>query len=271
MSGLQLYNSEETPTKIFPITNSDCVNHSNGTTVETELKRLADQVGKLSGAEDTVNNVSIEVMYQLSIDNNEANLQDSNWNNDYQQPNSDYPYCWKRTKISVTGTDTENTFIEIVSTALENKIQNIYKLYTDSESVKIYNDDETEDPYADGSIPDGWSMEPQTITNALPCLWMSTREQTNGIWERFSTPAMIGRFPFAPLLKILFAVSNDDSEPSIDRTQQYPESQGWTAKPTIDENSTRLYMVTATTVNGYFQKIDNNNYWSTPVLISIFK
>lgn len=48
----------------------------------------------------------------------------------------------------------------------------------------------------DDYVPSGWHDDPVGVSNSLPYEWISEREKKNGIWSKFSAPALWAKYGF---------------------------------------------------------------------------
>lgn len=61
-------------------------------------------------------------------------------------------------------------------------------------SVFVSPDRPTEISYTDDYVPEGWTDDPQGVSESLPYEWVCTRKSKNGAWKEFSTPALWAKF-----------------------------------------------------------------------------
>jgi hypothetical protein len=95
---------------------------------------------------------------------------------EFINPTSDYPYTWKRTRITYKGSDSSNTTYEIVASANAEVVETIYRAVSDNSQPQISYIDETgkENLHKyDGSIPEFWSLEPVSVSASAPNVFMS--------------------------------------------------------------------------------------------------
>lgn len=243
------------------------------------LSKANEDIGKLSGATDAVQAIKITYKYLLSdtTDKDSVSLKED-WVDTFQFPNTEKPYAWKKTIFEATGGVTYVSY-EIVASDNTKEIQTIYRLADNTELVKIEypkqkdeegNDiEDTEDLTAfDDNLPDGWSETPQSISQTAPYLYMSVRKKginETGKWGKFSLPALLGKWAFDSKLETLYKVVTEGTV-TINRKEQTPS--GWGLAPSEDFTG-RLYMVTASSVNGQLQADMEGNVWSNPILLAI--
>lgn len=275
MTTTQLYNNKGE--KIYPATLSDNVTYENEqfSNVKDALNFVMQEISKTESEATT--NLIFEVNYLRSKSSDEAEIREStSWNPAFQAPNSDYPYTWKKTKYSYIGDTSGGTIkYEIVATDLAEILQNIYIATSDSGTPTIDyqkiddgqgNKVENLSQY-DNQLPQGWTETPQAISPSTPYLFMSTRKKSKGKWGRFSNPAQIGRWAFDSRLEVRYQVISDQaSQPTIDATQENPE--GWLSVPP-QIFSGKMYMITASSVNGVLNKDSEGNIWAGPILMAI--
>ncbi len=243
------------------------------------LDKANKDIGDLSGASDAIQAITITYKYLLSdsTDKNVVELKED-WTDTFQFPNTDTPYAWKKTTFEATGGVTFISY-EIVASDNTKETQTIYKLADNTELVKIeypkQTDEEgneidnTEDLTAfDEELPEGWSETPGSISQTAPYLYMSVRKkgvEEIGKWGRYSLPALLGKWAFDSKLETLYQVFQTN-EVTLNRKETSPS--GWGAAPTEDFTG-RLYMITASSVNGQLLADNDGNIWSNPILLAI--
>lgn len=292
MAGTQLYNSKQDP--IYPFTEGGNVSSAvipSAVTVDDALSYLNTLISKLSGDEEAVTAITVNVGYGLSKtdDENELKQNPPSWENKYQMPDAEYPYAWKKTEIKVA--EVSNVFYEIVASDMADSTQIIYTtLSNDTQPIikypkKIVNGEETneEDLTAfDDTLPKyndsygnkaDWSETPQSISAQQPYLYMSTRKRIKGEWEKFSTPALLGRWVFDS--KVEFRYMTTPTATTLTGVMEHLDlgadnpGNSWSTSVPESFNSGKLWMITATSVNGVKNKDANGVIWSMPNLISI--
>lgn len=294
--GIQLYDKDHNP--INPNTEGSSVVTSaisSANTVDEALMYLNDLISGLSGDKEAVTAIEIVIRYGLSKFDNEGELKTSppNWSNTFIMPDSEFPYTWKKTLISVANTEKE--YYEIVASDTYDSTQTIYvALGTDVQPIIIYPKkvidgvETTEkdltafdnslpnpnDGYVDdnGRVNVDWSELPQSIAPDKPFSYMSTRKRINGIWTEFSTPAMLGKWAFDSKLEIRY--KQTDIQTTKDQVGLNADStdpgEGWSIT-TPDTYTGKLWMITATSVNSILNKGSNDIIWDGPHLLSIIK
>ena len=309
MAGTQLYDKEHN--KIYPNTNSSDVLIDNSslsnlgpnvndqlhtiynkfTEVNEEFKKVNETIAKITGDEEAVTLINVTVTYcKAKTKNQDELIADPTiyWVDVYETPNAEFPYTWKKTEISVA--ETIKTFYELVASDTSDTTQTIYvALSNDTQPIivypkKIVNGEETEDDdltafdvYLPGSgINDTdnvkWSETPQSISAQQPYLYMSTRKRIDGIWNRFSTPALLGRWAFDSKIELRYTITD------INVTKDQLEFNNTSTDPgtiwllqTPDTYTGKLWMITATSVNGVLNKDSQNVIWNGPHLLSIIQ
>lgn len=297
--GTQLYKIEgNSKTAMYPNALASDVQSSaisGSSNVDDALKWLNDKISEISGDKEAVTNINIVVDYGLSKTKDQSELKATppSWSNTFTMPNSEFPYAWKKTEISVAETTKE--FYEIVASDTADSVQNIYvALGTDTQPIIIYpkktvDGEETSDNdltafdkalpnSSDGYVDNNglknvdWSEKPQSIAPDRPFLYMSTRKRTNGLWGEFSTPAMLGKWAFDSKLELRYLITNNSvnkSDITLNASDTNP-GENWSLD-TPDSYSGKLWMITATSVNGILNKDSNNIIWNGPHLLSIIQ
>lgn len=266
--GTQLYNNSKQ--KIYPITEASSVTCTEKDSVQTAITDLYTQVSTLSGEADAANNIIVDVMYVRTDSKDESYVKElGSWSSTFVLPNDEYPYVWKRTKYTYNGdTQNLNTVYEIVATNLYEKIQNIYIAQSTQKAPEIVYDDEDDLTQYDDKLPDGWTETPVSISAARPYAFMSTRKRIEGKWTKFSDPAQFGRWAFDSKLEIRYQVTDSDV-PNVDNKSDNP-GDGWTTE-SITDFTGKLWMITATSVNGVINSDDDQTRWQGPYLIGYVK
>lgn len=284
MAGTQLYDKNQT--ELYPITSDDCVtsNVISGcndvdkalTYLKNETLEIQKRIDQITGDEEILTSLVVTVSYAKSTTTSESNIKDpsTEWGQTYIQPSAEFPYIWKRTTFEITSN--KSSFYEIVASFNQNEIQTIYMVKDNTSSVTItYPEKVGEDGNPiegeydltayDEKLPDGWSEIPQSISASEPYLYMSTRKRKQGVWEKYSTPALLGKWSFDSKLEMKYQITTGEI-PTINRTSQSPEN--WGNAPTGDFTG-KLWMITATTINDQFVINKDGNIWSEPVLMAI--
>lgn len=289
MIGTAIYNKGGT--QIYPITNAEVVtSKASGKegTVEKNLQELFEAISKLTGDSQVAASVIVDVTYCASKTRLEDEVKrQENWQKSFVLPNSDFPYTWKHTIFTYKGNVSQklNELYEIVATDTAEKIQNIYiaKSTSSAPVIKypILTDGESGEPIPgpdgqnqedltafDNKLPEGWSETPMSIGPATPYVFMSTRKKVDGLWKRFSEPAQFGRWAFDSLLELRYATTPSE-KPALNDKSEDPGTQWKTESPS--EFTGKLWMITATSVNGILNKDENGVIWNGPHLLSIIK
>lgn len=280
MIGTTLYN--KSGKQIFPITDAQVVSsNASGKTsnVEKNLIDLFDAISKLTGDAEIATNILINITYCKSKTKLEEEVKrQDNWQETFILPNSEYPYIWKHTVFTYKGntSSTLNELYEIVATDTSEKLQTIY-IAKSTSSAPIINYPLVETPEGeqkedltifDQKLPEGWTETPVSIGPATPYVFMSTRKRIDGLWTRFSEPAQFGRWAFDSLIELRYTTTASD-KPALNNKSEEPGSN-WT-QDSPSEFTGKLWMITATSVNGVLNKDENGNIWNGPHLLSIIK
>lgn len=280
-TGTQLWDKNKN--KIYPIgeargISSTANNLSGNYTVHDNLVDIYEQLMQLTGDKEAVDNIEFEIRYKRSkskqLDNVKA---DTGWNPDFINPTSDYPYTWKRTKITYKSGDPKIVY-EIVASNNAELTQTIYIALPDVTYPTIVYPTKAgkEDLTAfDTELPKvgevSWSEVPMPITASQPNAYMATRKKVDGAWQKFSTPALYGKWAFDSILEIRYQVTPLNSAPFLRKSEIVPDStdeqvgKEWLTTNTA--SSGYLWMITATSVGGQLQK-NNGVIWQGPNLIS---
>lgn len=287
MAGTIIYNKNQQ--QIFPISSAEVIiSNASGSKsdVETNLKQLFRAISDLTGDSEAASNIIVTVEYCRTNTKEESEVKKlTNWTDTFELPNSENPYVWKKTLYSYKGDIAKlNEVYEIVATDTAEKIQNIYiARSTGVAPVITYpilkdgfgnpildsNGKTQEDLTAfDKKLPDGWSENPVSIGPATPYVFISTRKRVDGLWQRYSEPAQYGRWAFDSQLELRYAITSGN-KPTVNATSDDPGSQ-W-SKSTPDTFTGKLWMITATSVNGVLNSDENNVRWQGPHLMSIIQ
>lgn len=285
MAGTNIYNKDQQ--QIYPVTTADAVvSNASGkeSNVEQDLLALYSRISALSGDSEAVSNIIITVTYCKANTKDEAEVKQlTSWSSTFSLPDSEYPYVWKKTLYSYKGDAAQSKIIyEIVATDTAEQIQNIYiakstsnapiityPVLTDGygEPILDANGNKQDDLTAfDNKLPEGWSETPASISPATPYAFMATRKRVEGLWKRYSEPAQYGRWAFDSKLEVRYAVGDSVT---VDSTNDDP-GDSWVADPP-SEFTGKLWMITATSVNGVLNEDDDNIKWHGPTLMAIIK
>lgn len=280
MEGTQLYDKDRQ--EIYPISKAEVVLTDitgDSQTVEDCLRELYERTTS-EGDQEAVNSIKIKIQYCRTDTKIESEVKEKdNWQDFFSLPNQENPYVWKKTSIFYVGESQEEqdlkTAYEIVASDTAEIIQNIYIAKSTNmapiiEYPKVIGPDgkptEEEDLTAfDDKLPEGWSETPVSVSPATPYVFMSTRKRVEGLWKRYSEPAQFGKWAFDSQLELRYTVTTSET-PSVNRTEDNPGEQ-WTITSPNDFTG-KLWMITATSVNGVLNKDDNDNKWFGPHLIS---
>lgn len=286
-TGTIIYNKEQK--QIFPISDATVIT-SEATkvksTVEENLKQLFAKISELSGDDEASSNIVVIVEYCLATTKIKSEVEKlSSWTDTFEVPSPEYPYAWKRTTYTHKGSTLDGTVTYEIIAVDAKETQTIYTAKSTSIAPTItypilkdgYGDpilDENgntqEDLTAfDKKLPDGWLETPISIGPATPYAFMATRKRVEGLWGRYSEPAQYGRWAFDSQLELRYAITTDGSTPRLNNTSDDPGS-AWSLS-TPDDFTGKLWMITATSVNGVLNSDENNVRWYGPHLMSIIK
>ena len=285
--GTQLYNKEGQ--KIYPAGRaSDIDTEASGqvSNVETNLKELWNAISGITGDGEAVDNITVTVEYTTSNSDNVGDLEDAEWRKVFELPRNGEMYVWKKTEFSYKGNvGAANTIYEIVFADAAERTQNIYTAVSTTSAAEIKypilkdgygepilgdNGEEQEDLAAfDNTLPSGWSEVPVSITPSQPYTFISTRKRVDGKWQRFSDPAQFGRWAFDSQLELRYRVITDGSTPQFNATSDDPGSE-WTKQSPTDFTG-KLWMITATSVNGVINADSEGIRWKGPNLMAIIQ
>ena len=269
--GTQLYNKDHDP--LYPVCKdedilSDAI--SGALTVEGALSYLEGKVNQLSGDAPAVTSIKVDVLYARTYISDKSSIEVAtsadgvNWNPDFVKPNSENPYTWKKTIFSVG--KTSYTYYEIVASVTQEKTQTIY-LAINSNLYEV----SLPEPDESGNIEDlyPWSEAPQAISASNPDLFMSIRHMENGQWGDFTQPVQCGKWAYDSQLLIRYRTTLIDNTevPYVNKTMNAPTD--WELTSPKELQGKKLWMITATAINGTPTAYSGNNKWSDPNLISI--
>lgn len=289
MAGTILYNKDRK--QIYPITQAE-VTTSNASgskgNVEDCLLQLFKAVSDLTGDSDAATNIIVNVTYNKTNIKDIAEIKklETGWTDIFELPNSEFPYIWKHTIFTYKGQEQIlNDLYEIVATDTAEKSQTIYTarstgtapiitypILTDGygDPILDINGKEQEDLTAfDKILPEGWSATPISIGPATPYSFMATRSRIDGLWKRYSEPAQFGRWAFDSQIELRYSITTSTTPPTVQANSDDPGSN-W-SESTPYEFTGRLWMITATSVNGILNSDNNNVRWQGPHLMSIIQ
>ena len=286
-AGTIVYNKDQQ--QIYPVSHAEVViSNASGSKsdVEDNLIKLWKKVSELSGDQEAASNIMVVVTYCKTNTRDESEVRKlSSWSDIFELPDSERPYVWKKTLYTYKGDTAKlNEIYEIVATDIAEKIQNIYiarstgvapvityPILTDGYGDPILDSDGNtqEDLTAfDKKLPEGWSETPVSIGPATPYVFISTRKRVEGLWKRYSEPAQYGRWAFDSQLELRYTITSGD-KPAVNTTSDDPGSQ-WSSD-TPDSFTGKMWMITATSVNGVLNSDKNNVRWHGPHLMSIIQ
>lgn len=286
-AGTIVYNKDQR--QIYPISHAEVViSNASGSKsdVEDNLIKLWKKVSELSGDSEAASNIMVVVTYCKTNTRDESEVKKlSSWSDIFELPDSERPYVWKKTLYTYKGDTAKlNEIYEIVATDIAEKIQNIYiarstgvapvityPILTDGYGDPILDSEGStqEDLTAfDKKLPEGWSETPVSISPATPYVFIATRKRVEGLWKRYSEPAQYGRWAFDSQLELRYAITSGD-KPAVNTTSDDPGSQ-W-SNNTPDSFTGKMWMITATSVNGVLNRDENNVRWHGPHLMSIIQ
>lgn len=286
-AGTIVYNKDQQ--QIYPVSHAEVViSNASGSKsdVEDNLIKLWKKVSELSGDQEAASNIMVVVTYCKTNTRDESEVRKlSSWSDIFELPDSERPYVWKKTLYTYKGDTAKlNEIYEIVATDIAEKIQNIYiarstgvapvityPILTDGYGDPILDSEGNtqEDLTAfDKKLPEGWSETPVSIGPATPYVFISTRKRVEGLWKRYSEPAQYGRWAFDSQLELRYTITSGD-KPAVNTTSDDPGSQ-WSSD-TPDSFTGKMWMITATSVNGVLNIDENNVRWHGPHLMSIIQ
>lgn len=286
-AGTIVYNKDQQ--QIYPVSHAEVViSNASGSKsdVEDNLIKLWKKVSELSGDQEAASNIMVVVTYCKTNTRDESEVRKlSSWSDIFELPDSERPYVWKKTLYTYKGDTAKlNEIYEIVATDIAEKIQNIYiarstgvapvityPILTDGYGDPILDSEGNtqEDLTAfDKKLPEGWSETPVSIGPATPYVFISTRKRVEGLWKRYSEPAQYGRWAFDSQLELRYTITSGD-KPAVNTTSDDPGSQ-WSSD-TPDSFTGKMWMITATSVNGILNSDENNVRWHGPHLMSIIQ
>lgn len=286
-AGTIVYNKDQQ--QIYPVSHAEVViSNASGSKsdVEDNLIKLWKKVSELSGDQEAASNIMVVVTYCKTNTRDESEVRKlSSWSDIFELPDSERPYVWKKTLYTYKGDTAKlNEIYEIVATDIAEKIQNIYiarstgiapvityPILTDGYGDPILDSEGNtqEDLTAfDKKLPEGWSETPVSIGPATPYVFISTRKRVEGLWKRYSEPAQYGRWAFDSQLELRYTITSGD-KPAVNTTSDDPGSQ-WSSD-TPDSFTGKMWMITATSVNGVLNSDENNVRWHGPHLMSIIQ
>ena len=288
-TGTILYNKDRK--QIYPVTHAEVtISNASGTkgNVEDCLLQLFKAISDLTGASEAAANILVKVTYNKTKISSLSEIKklESGWTDTFELPDADNPYIWKHTIFTYRGQEQVlNDLYEIVATDTAEKSQTIYiarstgvapiityPILVDGYGNPILDENrkEQEDLTAfDKKLPEEWSATPVSIGPATPYVFMAVRTRINGLWKRYSEPAQYGRWAFDSQVELRYSITSDATPPALQATKDDPGSN-WSDSTPYDFVG-RLWMITATSVNGVLNSNSNNIRWQGPHLISIIK
>ena len=289
VTGTQLYNKEKE--KIYPYSKANIISTSgdssvnNINTVEGCLVDLYSKFADISGDKEAVNTIQYNVTYCILNSKNKADAESAtSWSETFTLPTAEKPYVWKKTVISYAGASDEERqfFYEIIASDVTEKSQTIYNATSSDQTPEIkypikrdpHTGEELEDEqgnkiidltYYDNTLPEGWLETPQPISPSYPYVFISTRKRVEGKWEKFSDPAQFGRWAFDSQLELRYQVTQGEV-PNVSNKDTNPGENWLLNAPT--EFTGKLWMITATSVNGVINSDSNGIKWRGPNLLA---
>lgn len=270
-SGTKVYNKDGE--QIFPITSAEAVFSNALTTggnVEDCLLDLYKKIGELTGDEEAVSSIKVEIGYKQTATKDEAEVKEitSGWGA-FKMPTTELPYTWKKTVFTYAGKEESelNTVYEIVA-AYPDQTHTIYRATDGTIQPTISYDlnDEGKPDYQNVDyVTQGWSDIPVSLSAQAPFVYMASRTRVDGLWGPFSVPVLYGRWAYDSQLEIRYKVTNTVEAPEINKTVTNPD--GWLTEIT-GEYSGYLWIITASSVNGYLNIDASGDIWRGPNLIS---
>lgn len=288
----QLYNKNHD--SVYPYTKGSSVLTDvipGITNVDDSLIYLNDLISEITNDKEAVTAINVVVYYCVSKTKSESELksQEQSWSNKYVTPSPEFPYAWKKTEIFVASTKKE--FYEIIASYNSDTTQNIYLALSSNDTqptiiypkilengVTVDKEDLTAfDLFLPGSPGDTnnnlkWTEIPQSISAQTPYVYISTRKRIDGLWERFSTPALLGRWAFDSKLELRYLHTDSDvskENVSFNKSSINPGQDWNSTSPDFEQG--KLWMITATSVNGVLNKDEQGIIWNGPHLLAYIK
>lgn len=272
MAGTRVYNKDGE--QIYPISKAENI-ISNALVSEGDVEEclldIYKRIGELTGDEEAVNSIKVEIGYKKATTRDEAEIKEStgSWGA-FTMPSADYPYIWKKTVFTYKGKEESelNTVYEIVAAYPEMQ-HTIYKATdgTVQPTITYEKNDEGEPDYQEVDyIAQGWQDQPISLSAQAPYVYMATRKKEDGLWGPFSLPVLYGRWAFDSQLELRYAVSPSLTPPELDKSN--PNPSGWESEITEEFPGQYLWIITATSVNGQVNIDTSGNIWKGPNLIS---
>lgn len=288
--GTQLYDHNKNmiyPNSVATSVYMENVNF-NKQTVENCIIELYGKYDEISGLQQQKDNIIIEVAYCRLKSKNESDAIDStSWDKNYILPNSDNPYTWKRTTFKTSAADTNPKIIyEIVAADVVERTQTIYLAPSSNTKIEIVYptigvDEQGKDILNENliqkddwipSTPTGetWKLELMELSAVTPEIYSATRVKKDGKWGLYSTPVRIAKWTFDSIIKLKYKTTGLNETPEFDATDKTLDS--WDDFINISDDFVgKVWMVSATFVNGAAVKNTDGDFWSGPNLISIIK
>lgn len=286
-TGTQLYNKNKQliyPNSIATLIQMDDASFNNQST-EACIIDLYNKIGGLSGTQQQKDNIIITVQYCRLTSSKEQDAIAATWSDQFTLPDADYPYTWKKTEIKTSPADINPKIIyEIVAADIAERSQTIYLSPSSSDKIGVvYPTDGQGNPLLygaqvqkDGWLPyapsgEQWSFTLMTLSPANSEIYSATRIKKNGIWEKYSNPVRIAKWTFDSIIKLKYKTTGlNDETPLVGNSDELDST--WQDSVNVQNDFTgKIWMVSATFVNGAIVKNTDNTYWSGPNLISIIK
>lgn len=266
---------------LYPKINGDEIKVSWGDT-EKLLPEILDSISELAQAGSGTSNIATSIVIEsyYAIYNSSAletvKVDPSiSWSSDFTAPTNEKPYAWKKVIIKVADKQQGETKYELIASIVQDKTQTIYKIQSNTQTPapdeSIY---EQEDYQSDDFVPDGWVSFPKSVSASEPYLYISTRKKINGIWGKYTVPALLTNWSYESITKFYYAITPELTIPGYDDSAEDPNSHSvadgswpYEWKSVIQEEfKGYLWMISATFVNNTLK-----GNWSTPTLIAIVK
>ena len=289
-TGTQLYNKDKQviyPNSVATLIQMDAASFNNQSTEDCIIE-LYSKIDQLSGAQQQKDSIIINVYYCRLTSSDEEAAKKATWQDQFVLPNATYPYTWKKTEIKTSVADTNPKIIyEIVAADIAERSQTIYLSPSTSGEIKVVYPTKGNDAQGNPVIDEAqvqkddwlpytvsgeqWSFTLMELSPTNPEIYSATRVKKNGKWGIYSDPVRIAKWTFDSIIKLKYKTTglNDDA-PSLTNNEDLDTT--WQDSVNIDNDFTgKIWMVSATFVNGAIVKNTDETYWSGPNLISIIK
>ena len=268
-----LYNKDGD--QIYPITDGQSVLVENYTNLNTALAAITKQLQNIA-TNDGQSTVSFKFQYTASTANNSTNLLLSKpvWGSSPSVPTKEKPYIWKEITVIINSVP-QDPIYELIASYTETS-QIWYATVSDATTVTLKKptkkdnngqDVEDEDKFQDNNFkPEEqyWQESPKSISAGEPNLWMAQRtKDSTGKWSDF-TLALLGKWVNTSIVDFKYCVTQTKEAPTLDRGLDNP-GDVWENSISSDKIG-YLWMITATSVGGVYNKIDEV-IWSNPTYL----